>query len=137
MKIMKKYSVLWILLLVATLGFSQQTPPVKVDGPVLTLEKTTHDFGDIYQGDVVEQVFKFTNTGNQPLIITDIKTSCGCTTPEWPRNPIMPGGKGEIKVGFNSTGKSNKQTKNLPIISNAVNDASIVFTTNVLTKQPQ
>lgn len=134
---MKKYSILLILLLVATLGFSQQAPAAKVDGPILTLEKTTHDFGDIYQGDVVEQVFKFTNTGNQPLIITNIQTSCGCTTPEWPRNPIMPGGKGEIKVGFNSTGKLNKQTKNLPIISNASNDASIVFTTNVLVKQPQ
>lgn len=134
---MKKYSILGILLLVTVLGFSQQAPAAKVDGPVLTLEKSTHDFGDIFQGDVVEQIFKFTNTGNQPLIITDIKTSCGCTTPEWPRNPIMPGAKGEIKVGFNSAGKMNKQTKNLPIISNAVNDASIVFTTNVLVKQPQ
>jgi hypothetical protein len=134
---MKKYSTLAILLLVTTLGFSKQAPTEKVDGPILTLEKTQHDFGDIFQGDVVEQVFKFTNTGNQPLIITNIQTSCGCTTPEWPRNPIMPGGKGEIKVGFNSTGKLNKQTKNLPIISNASNDVSIVFTTNVLVKQPQ
>ena len=134
---MKKYSILGILLLVTTLGFSQQAPTAKVDGPILTLEKSTHDFGDIFQGDVVEQVFKFTNTGNQPLIITNIQTSCGCTTPEWPRNPIMPGGKGEIKVGFNSAGKLNKQSKSLPIISNASNDISIVFTTNVLVKQPQ
>ena len=103
----------------------------------MTLEANTHDFGDITQGDVVERVFKFTNTGNQPLIITNITTSCGCTTPVWPRDPIMPGGKGEIKVGFNSTCKLNKQTKTLPIISNSISDASITFTTNVLSKQPQ
>lgn len=136
---MKKYSILVILMLLVSVVFAQekQTPTAKVDGPVITLEKNTHDFGDIFQGDVVEHVFKFTNTGNQPLIISDVKTSCGCTTPIFPRNPIMPGASGEIKVGFNSTGKTNKQNKMLPIISNAVNEASIVFTTNVLVKTPQ
>lgn len=137
---MKKYSILAIFLMMVALAFAQETKPApapQVDGPVLTLEANTHDFGDITQGDVVERVFKFTNTGNQPLIITNIQTSCGCTTPVWPRDPIMPGGKGEIKVGFNSTGKLNKQTKTLPIISNSISDASITFTTNVLSKQPQ
>lgn len=137
---MKKYSILAFLLIFGLITFAQEskpTPTAKVDGPVITLEKTTHDFGNITQGDVVEHVFKFTNTGNQPLIITNIQISCGCTTPEWPRDPIMPGAKGEIKVGFNSNGKLNKQDKTLPIISNAVNDASISFTTTVLAKQPQ
>ena len=137
---MKKYSILGILLMMVAVAFAQEakpTPTPKEDGAILTLEATTHDFGDITQGDVVERVFKFTNTGNQPLIITNITTSCGCTTPVWPRDPIMPGGNGEIKVGFNSTGKLNKQTKTLPIISNSISDASITFTTNVLSKQPQ
>jgi hypothetical protein len=137
---MKKYSILGILLMMVAVAFAQETKPAqatKEDGPVLTLEVNTHDFGDITQGDVVERVFKFTNTGNQPLIITNIQTSCGCTTPVWPRDPIMPGGKGEIKVGFNSTGKLNKQTKTLPIISNSISEASITFTTNVLSRQPQ
>jgi hypothetical protein len=138
---MKKYSILGVLVLVGSMVFGQevkpQTPPAKVDGPVLTLEANTHDFGTITQGDVVEKIFKFKNTGNQPLIITNIQTSCGCTTPVWPRDPIPPGGSGEIKVGFNSAGKMNKQTKVLPIISNATNDASITFTTTVLAKQSQ
>jgi hypothetical protein len=138
---MKKYSFLMMFLLMSVLVFAQeakpQAPAEKVDGPVLTLEKTTYDFGDITQGDVVEHDFKFTNTGNQPLIITNVQTSCGCTQPEWPRDPIMPGAKGEIKVGFNSNGKMNKQTKVLPVLSNAVNDASITFTTNVLERKPQ
>ena len=138
---MKKYSILGVLVLVGSLAFAQEAakpaPAAKVDGPVLTLETSTHDFGSITQGDVVEKMFKFKNTGNQPLIITNIQTSCGCTTPVWPRDPIMPGGSGEIKVGFNSAGKMNKQTKTLPILSNAVNDVSITFTTTVLAKQPQ
>lgn len=138
---MKKYAILSILLFFVSVTFAQeakvQSPVIKADGPVLTLEKTTHDFGDIYQGDVVEHTFKFTNTGNQPLMITNIQPTCGCTTPQWPRDPIMPGGKGEIKVGFNSTGKMNKQTKTLPIISNSVVDAAVTFTTNVLDKKPQ
>jgi hypothetical protein len=138
---MKKYAILAILVLFVSAAFAQEAkvepPVIKADGPVLTLEKNTHDFGDIFQGDVVEHTFKFTNTGNQPLLITNIQTSCGCTTPTWPRDPIMPGGKGELKVGFNSAGKMNKQTKVLPIISNSASDASITFTTNVLDKKPQ
>jgi Protein of unknown function (DUF1573) len=138
---MKKYAILGILLLFVSAVFAQEAkvepPVIKTDGPILTVEKNTHDFGDIYQGDVVEHTFKFTNTGNQPLLITNITTSCGCTTPQWPRDPIMPGGKGELKVGFNSAGKINKQTKVLPIISNSITDASITFTTNVLDKKPQ
>lgn len=138
---MKKYAILGILLLFVSAAFAQEAkveaPVIKADGPVLTLEKSTHDFGDIYQGDVVEHTFKFTNTGNQPLLITNIATSCGCTTPQWPRDPIMPGGKGELKVGFNSAGKMNKQTKVLPITSNSVTEVSITFTTNVLDKKPQ
>lgn len=138
---MKKYAILGILLLLVSVAFAQEAkvepPVIKADGPVLTIEKNTHDFGDIYQGDVVEHTFKFTNTGNQPLLITNIQTSCGCTTPTWPRDPIMPGGKGELKVGFNSAGKMNKQTKTLPIISNSVTDVSVTFTTNVLDKKPQ
>jgi Protein of unknown function (DUF1573) len=138
---MKKYAILTFLVLFVSAAFAQeakpQAPVIKADGPVITLEKNTHDFGDIYQGDVVEHTFKFTNTGNQPLLITNIQTSCGCTTPQWPRDPIMPGGKGELKVGFNSTGKMGKQIKVLPIISNSATEASITFTTNVLDKKPQ
>jgi hypothetical protein len=133
---MKKYLILVLFGLVSSIVYGQEkAAPAKVDGPVITLEETTFDFGTITQGEVVEHVFKFANTGNQPLIITNIQISCGCTTPQWPREPIMPGAKGEIKVGFNSAGKLNKQNKTLPIISNSVNDAAITFTTNVITKE--
>jgi len=137
---MKKY-----LLLIAVIGlgfsaFAQQASQ-KASGPVITFEKKTHDFGDIVQGDKVEETFKFTNTGNEPLIITNVQVTCGCTTPKgWPRDPVAPGGKGEITLAFNSTGKIGKQNKTVTVISNAANadGGQITFTTNVLEKkQPQ
>ncbi|HYG02076.1 MAG TPA: DUF1573 domain-containing protein [Chryseosolibacter sp.] len=134
---MKKYL---FLVLVLGFGFTAFAQEEKVDGPVITWEKKTHDFGDIFQGDKVEHTFYFTNTGNEPLIITNVQVSCGCTTPKgWPREPIPPGGKGELTVSFNSAGKMNKQNKPVTIVSNAVNadGASISFAANILEKKPQ
>jgi hypothetical protein len=130
---MKKFLFLIVVIGFAIQSFGQATTQ-KASGPVITFEKNTHNFGDITQGDKVEKVFKFTNTGNEPLIITNVSVSCGCTTPVWPHEPIPPGGAGEITVGFNSAGKMGLQNKVLPISSNAVNtdDAKITFTTNVL-----
>lgn len=75
--------------------------------PVMTFEKTEHDFGSIVQGTPVETSFKFTNTGDAPLIITNAKSTCGCTIPEYPKDePIAPGESGELLVKFNGAGKN-------------------------------
>jgi hypothetical protein len=126
-------------LVVATIAVSaQSTTTASKNGPVLTWDKSTHDFGNMVNGDVAEHTFKFTNTGNEPLVITNVQVSCGCTTPKgWPRDPVMPGGSGELTVAFNSTGKMGAQTKPVIIVSNAVNDAKIVFTAVVTEKKPQ
>lgn len=84
----------------------------------MSFEGETHDFGDINEGDKVKHIFKFTNTGAEPLIINSAKGSCGCTVPEWPKEPIPPGQAGEILVEFNSKGKKNKQTKTVTINAN-------------------
>jgi hypothetical protein len=76
------------------------------------------DFGTIYDGDRVEHTFRFTNTGDDDLVITDASATCGCTIPDWPKHPIAPGEKGEIKVEFNSAGKTGGQTKEITIIAN-------------------
>jgi|TARA_R110000737_G_scaffold327696_2_gene342103 hypothetical protein len=89
------------------------------NGPVITFESDSKDFGDIKQGDKVENVFKFTNTGNQPLIISNVAATCGCTVPSWPKEPIAPGKAAEIKVSFNSAGKMGKQNSVVRIYSNA------------------
>ena len=105
------------------------------EGPVITFEKKSHDFGDIIQGDKVEYIFSFSNTGTEPLVITNVEVTCGCTTPKgWPRDPIPPGGKGELTVAFSSSGKIGRQNKPVIVISNAVNPDGnrITFSANIL-----
>ena len=91
---------------------------IKIGGPKLKFDKTEHDFGQINEGDVVETTFSFTNSGKSELIITSAKGSCGCTVPEWPKEPIMPGETGEIKVKFNSDRKPNLQQKQITLVTN-------------------
>ncbi|WP_108866968.1 DUF1573 domain-containing protein [Aquimarina aquimarini] len=88
------------------------------DFPVMSFAKTEHDFGTINEGDVVEHKFEFTNTGKAPLVIVSAKGSCGCTVPQWPKDPVAPGAKGEMLVKFNSSGKPNQQTKQVTITAN-------------------
>lgn len=76
--------------------------------PVMTFEKTEHDFGTLAQGTNVEHLFTFTNTGSAPLVISDAKGSCGCTVPQFTREPIQPGQKGELLVKFNGTGQNQR-----------------------------
>ncbi|WP_199120935.1 DUF1573 domain-containing protein [Pedobacter sp. ASV28] len=89
------------------------------DAPKVKVEKAIYDFGTIVQGEKVHYDFKFKNNGKTPLIITDASATCGCTVPEYPKQPIKPGEEGTIKVVFNSTGKIGIQDKVVTIISNA------------------
>jgi hypothetical protein len=90
------------------------------DGPRMTFDNTTHNFGDVLQGDTVSHNFRFTNSGNQPLVISNVVTTCGCTVPEWPKGPIAPNQTGQIEVKFDSKGRSGLQNKVVTIISNSV-----------------
>ncbi len=86
--------------------------------PVMTFEKSEHDFGTIQNGAPQETIFRFTNTGNAPLIITDAKSSCGCTVPQYPKNtPIAPGESGELLVKFNGSGQ-NQVVKTITVTAN-------------------
>lgn len=81
-------------------------------------QKGIYDFGTLTEGDTVEHVFEFTNTGEFPLIINNITASCGCTTPEWPREPVAPGAKSSVRVRFNSRGKVGEQNKTITVFAN-------------------
>jgi hypothetical protein len=100
-------------------GFTAQAQEKTADGPVIAFEDSSRDFGNITQGDKVEHVFKFENKGKSPLVISNVAATCGCTVPAWPKEPIAPGEKGEIKVSFNSAGKMGKQNSVVRIYSNA------------------
>ncbi len=102
----------------------------------LTFDRNNHDFGTITQGDVVETTFTFKNTGKSELIITNATSTCGCTIPEWPKEPIPVDGEGEIKVKFNSAGKSNKVTKTITLTTNTPNGKeSVVIKTEIKPKE--
>ncbi len=94
--------------------------------PVMSFEKSEHDFGTIEQGAAQETVFKFTNTGEAPLIITDAKSSCGCTIPEYPKNtPVAPGASGEMLVRFNGSGQ-NQVTKTITVTANTAKGSEVL-----------
>ena len=110
----------------------KQTVPL----PELSFEKLRHNFGKINQGESVSHQFVFTNTGQAELIINNAKGSCGCTVPKWPRKPIAPGESEEIKVTFNSAGKSGKQSKTITLVTNAIpNTTVLTISANILTEQ--
>ena len=93
-----------LLLLLASVSFlhAQDAAPVP---DVLQLKETAFNFGTIPQGKPVYHFFEVTNTGKEPLKIDNVQTSCGCTTPEWSREPIAPGATTMVKVGYNASGE--------------------------------
>lgn len=79
----------------------------------------THDFGTVVEGNVASHEFEFTNTGDQPIIISNVRASCGCTTPFWTKEPVLPGQKGKIKASYNSKGRPGAFNKTITITSNS------------------
>lgn len=88
--------------------------------PMISFEKNEFDFGKILQGEVVSYTFRFKNTGNAPLLITNVDKSCGCTASDYPREPIQPGESGEIKITYDSKGHHGFQSKVLIVNSNTM-----------------
>lgn len=92
----------------------------EADAPVFKFEKETFDFGQITEGEKVSYDFKFKNTGNSPLIITSATATCGCTVPQYPKEPVAPGAEGVLRVVFDSAGKPGMQNKVITITANTV-----------------
>ena len=104
------------------------TPSAKPAGKTTSVkfEEMSYDWGKIKEGDKMTHIFKFKNTGNEDLIISDARGSCGCTVPEWPKEPIKAGKGGEIKVVFDSDHKAGPQSKTVTITANT-DPSSIVL----------
>ena len=99
------------------------TPPAEPAAPTgpttsIEFEETEFDFGTVDAGEKVTHIYRFTNTGDEPLIISNAKGSCGCTVPEWPKEPVAPGSTSEIKVQFDSKNKNGKQSKRVTLTAN-------------------
>jgi len=105
------------------------------DQPQFSFETLNHDFGTITEGDPAIYEFKFTNTGKAPLVITKATGSCGCTVPEYPREPIAAGGEGVIKVSFDSNNRTGRQEKTVTLVANTVPNTTILkITADVMAK---
>jgi len=109
----KLFITLMTIFIVCHINFAQQTDSTKME-----FEKMVHDYGIIEQGSDGSYVFKFKNVGNSPLILSNVRSSCGCTVPSWPKEPIPPNGTGEIKVTYN-TNIIGKFSKTITVYANA------------------
>jgi hypothetical protein len=107
------------------------------DSAKIEFENPNHDFGEIKEGEVVSTVFKFRNVGSMPLSIISVDVTCGCTVAEKPEKPIGAGKTGEIKVEFNSVGKSGINKKYVTVTSNAVNASEVVSFDVIVNKNEQ
>lgn len=117
-----------ILSLAITMAFAQGSSQSKATSesttPITKIEfqESVFEFGEVIEGEKIKNVFTFTNTGTQPLIISNAKGSCGCTVPSWPKEPIMPGESADLLVQFDSKGKGkvggNLQSKRVTITAN-------------------
>ena len=121
---MKKFlSLLTLVALVATVSFAQDS----ADSPKMDFETLEVDYGTIDQGSEPLRVFKFTNTGGTPLVITNTKGSCGCTVPKWPKEPILPGEESAIEVRYD-TNRVGHFTKRVTLTTNENEENTVVLT---------
>ncbi|MEG1617739.1 MAG: DUF1573 domain-containing protein [Bacteroidales bacterium] len=120
---MKRILSLSTLLLIAIVSVMAQN-----NKPAITFDTTSHDFGNFDEsiGKVTTE-FKFTNSGKAPLLITRTAASCGCTTPEYPKEPIAPGKSGTIKVTYNAKGRPGVFQKTIYVMSNAEPEKSTLI----------
>jgi hypothetical protein len=95
----------------------------------IDFSKTIHEFGDVQHGEVLEYTFVFKNTGKSDLVIYSALAGCGCTVPEFDKNPIAPGESGKVKIVFNTRGFRGIQNKAITIYSNAANSTVSLFVT--------
>ncbi len=126
---MKRALILISAIFIAIINVNGQKADTKIEenpnAPELTFEKIVHNYGTIYKGSDGVCEFHFTNTGKEPLIIDKPRSSCGCTVPTWPKQPILPGKGDMIKVTYD-TKRMGRIHKTVSIKSNAKNNPVVL-----------
>jgi hypothetical protein len=133
----RSFIILTGIMMFCILGFAQNTnkPPVNPNAPEMKFDSLTHDYGTIMEDANGDCEFKFKNIGEEPLIITSVTSSCGCTTPYWCKEPILPGKTDVIKVHY-STNKIGVISKQITVISNAKNSPVVLNIKGNVLKKP-
>jgi len=126
---MKKIFTLFFIFAIFKLSAQDNLPAPNVVGPKIKFDETSFDFGEIIEGSYATHVFSFTNVGDKPLLLKEVKPACGCTASDWTREPIMPGQKGMVKAVFNSSGFAGRDFfKSITITYNAnENNQEVIF----------
>lgn len=130
---MKKLFAVVAAALFTGIVFSQTTTtdkpasPPNPNAPKIEFKEDSYDFKELPEGPQATHEFKFTNTGKEPLILSNVRASCGCTTPSWPKEPILPGKDGTIVVTYNTQGRPGPFTKSVTISSNASEPNKVII----------
>jgi hypothetical protein len=133
---MKKF--LFSLLLAAAFSSAvaqDQPAAAPASNAKVKFENITHNFGNVIEGQIAKYDFKFTNTGTDPLVLSNVQASCGCTSPKWPREPIAPGASAVVTAEYNSSGRPGNFTKNIFVYSNG-GDVTLTIT-GIVVKEPE
>ena len=127
---MKKILTLSLAIIISTFNFAQQKKAY------ISFDKTEHDFGNIVQENgLATVIFEFTNTGAEPVIITSVDKSCGCTTPDFTKEPVAPGSKGFVSAAYNPSGRPGGFSKTLTVHSNAENNLITLTISGIVTEK--
>jgi len=130
---------LFILSAVSFASFAQNAPAPAAANPDagdFKFKEETWDFGTIPQGKPVKHSFTFTNTGKQPIVMSNVQASCGCTTPTWPKEPILPGKSDVIEVQYNAANPGGFN-KSITITSNALTPSKILYIKGTVEAAPK
>ncbi len=127
---MKTIVLFWVLVismvkLHTVEGFSQN--PQIEKGPQIVFESETYDYGRIFVNGDGNSMFRFTNTGNEPLLLTSVRAGCGCTVPEWPRAPILPGDSAVINVNYITLSRPHIINRSIVVTTNAANKPTVIL----------
>ena len=126
---MNKYFLISVLFILSVQAHAQ---------PKIKFETTDHDFGQIpEEGGAVTHAFVFTNAGNEPLILADVQASCGCTTPEWSREPVAPGEKGVVTAEYNPRNRPGAFSKTISVASNDPQGTHALYIKGMVTPKPK
>ena len=137
---MQKTFFFFLFITAASVSFAQQAKPAsepkkdekttQVTNPnaaTVDFQEESYNFGEVSEGPQVTHEFKFTNNGKEPLILANVKASCGCTTPSWPKDPILPGKDATILVTYNTQGRPGTFNKSITITSNASVPSKVIY----------
>lgn len=123
---MKKILFAMTVFLATNVAMAQEEKAANPNAPVIKLANEVHDFGTIIEGPSVSYDFKLKNTGKEPLVLTNVRASCGCTVPTWPKEPILPGKEASITATYSTQGRVGGFTKTITIESNASEPNKVV-----------